>query len=149
MPSLRAMHEQSLRVGKTRFRPRKPTRDSQTHSWVRSRRSVAGSNDSYISLRSTLARLRPPTLTFDTWAGVSCSRTRCTGPRGRQRAVRAPHRRSPDRLGPGGGARAAARLPVIPRTILTASRFPGRATMIIVHTCTYKLRLHYIYLKSG
>ena len=39
-PSLRAMHEQSLRVGKTRFRPRKPTRDSQTHSWVRSRRSV-------------------------------------------------------------------------------------------------------------
>ena len=39
-PSLRAMREQSLRVGKTRFRPRKPARDSQTHSWVRTRRSV-------------------------------------------------------------------------------------------------------------
>ena len=40
MPSLRAMREQSRRVGKTRFRPREPARDSQTHSWVRSWRSV-------------------------------------------------------------------------------------------------------------
>ena len=40
MPSLQAMREQSRRVGKTRFRPREPVRDSQTHSWVRSWRSV-------------------------------------------------------------------------------------------------------------
>ena len=33
MPSLQAMREQSRRVGKTRFRPREPARDSQTHSY--------------------------------------------------------------------------------------------------------------------
>ena len=40
MPNHRAMREQSLQASKIRFRPREPARDSQTHSWVRSRRSV-------------------------------------------------------------------------------------------------------------
>ena len=34
MPNRRAMREQSLRVGKIRFRPRKPARGSQAYSRV-------------------------------------------------------------------------------------------------------------------